>query len=332
MSLSRRLVPAALAGLVAAAGLGLGSSALAGTRTVSVLYAGSLQYQNDQVLGPAFASRYGVRYQGHGGSTLAVAQEIVSGELSGSAFEAIGTKGLAAVGSKIMPWAIAVAAQPLVVAYNPKSRFAPQFKAIATGRKPLKDLFTLLETPGLRLGRTDPATDPQGQAFVLMVELATRLYHLPADTPAKILGNLETSNQIFEEAALPAQIQADALDAESAFLPEAVQFKMPYITLPPALDFADPADNATYAKASFTLPGKPKVTGKALAIYAGPLFLTGAQTGLGVDWVRFLLSPKGQALWHKYAYSATAPAIYGKARLVPPTILKEVRALSRTAS
>jgi molybdate/tungstate transport system substrate-binding protein len=54
----------------------------------------------------------------------------------------------------------------MVVAYNPSSKHASQFKAIADGSKPRSDLFTLLQTPGLKLGRTDPNTDPQGRDFI----------------------------------------------------------------------------------------------------------------------------------------------------------------------
>ena len=74
------------------------------------------------------------------------------------------------------------------MAYNPKSKYASQFKAIADGSKPLQDLFTLMETPGFKLGRTDPAIDPQGRDFIYMLELAQSHYHLPSDTVTKILG------------------------------------------------------------------------------------------------------------------------------------------------
>ncbi len=53
-----------------------------------------------------------------------------------------------------------------MVAYNPNSKYASQFKAIADGTKPLSGLYTLLETPGLKLGRTDPNIDPQGRDFI----------------------------------------------------------------------------------------------------------------------------------------------------------------------
>jgi molybdate/tungstate transport system substrate-binding protein len=322
---------ASLLPVAAAVAFGLvPSAAAAGTPpAVSVLYAGSLAALNDQRLGPAFTRASGIGYSGHGGGSLALAQEIAGGELTGDVFESVGTAALAKVGPKRMPWAVAVASQPLVVAYNPHGRYAAAFAAIARGRRPLRDLFTLLATPGLRLGRTDPAADPQGQAFVLMVRLATRLYRLPADTPRRILGALENPAQVFEETALPAELQAGALDAASAFLPQALALHLPYVALPPALDFAASADASLYASVSLRLPAGRVVRGSPLAIWAGPLVGPGSHTALGVAYVRFLLSPEGQGLWRRAGYTPVAPRVYGRRALVPTAVAREIAALAR---
>ena len=56
---------------------------------------------------------------------------------------------------------------------------ASDFKAYAVGTKSLKGLFTLMQTPGFKLGRTDPNIDPQGRDFIYMLELAQMYYNLP---------------------------------------------------------------------------------------------------------------------------------------------------------
>ncbi len=320
----RAALAGAIALSVASAALAIGASAA--SSPVRVLYAGSLAAINDQILGPAFSKATGVAYQGQGEATLALAHEIVGGQVIGDVFESVGTGGLAAVGSKLMPWAVSVASQPLVVMYNPKSRWAAQFRAIAAGRRPLKDLFTLLETPGLKLGRTNPETDPQGQAFVLMVHLATKLYGLPANTPEKILGPLENANQVFAETALPAELQAGGVDASSGFLPQAMELKLPYIALPPSLDFASAAHAKTYAKVSIVLPmTHKKVVGTPLAIWAGPLFESGSRTALGVRYLEFMMSAKGQADLKKNGFTPLSLPIYGRAGLVPAALKNELR-------
>ena len=147
----------------------------------------------------------------------------------------------------------------IVLAYNPHSKYASQFKAIASGKEPVKNLFALMEKPGFKLGRTDPNTDPQGRAFIYMLELATE-YHLPANTVTKIIGspvNSPKSSQIFEEASLDSTLQSGQLDAASAYLSQAKQLHLDYITLPSAINLGDAADAAQYKKASISIPPPP---------------------------------------------------------------------------
>ena len=124
----------------------------------------------------------------------------------------------------------------MVVAYNPNGKYASQFKAIADGSKPVSDLFTLLQTPGLKLGRTDPNIDPQGRDFIYMLQLAQMYYHLPSDTVAKILGTTDygtaSSPQIYAESALDSTLQSGQLDAASAFVTQAIELHLAYIPLP----------------------------------------------------------------------------------------------------
>lgn len=326
LGLSRRLFAAAAACAVCA-GLSF-APAFAAAPAVSVLYAGSLATLNDQVLAPAFGRADGVGYSGHGGGSLGLAQEIVGGQLTADVFESVGTGALAAVGPKIMPWSVSFGSQRLVLMYNPKGKYAPRFRAIAQGKAPLKSLFTLLQTPGLKLGRTNPGTDPQGQAFVLMVKLAALQFHLPASAVTKILGPIDNPDQLFGETGLPAELQAGGIDAASGFLPEALALKLPYILLPPSLDFASSGEARTYARVSFVLPTSHQVVrGAPLAMWAGPLFESGSHTALGVRWVEFLLSATGQKLLRQQGYTAVTPAVFGRTGLVPAALRKEMRAI-----
>ena len=153
----------------------------------------------------------------------------------------------------------------MVVAYNPKSKYASQFKAIADGKKPLKDLFTLMETPGFKLGRTDPNIDPQGRDFIYMLELAQSYYHLPiehGDQDPRRTSDFGTANssQIYAESSLDSTLQSGQLDAASAFITQAIELHLPYITLPAAINLGDAALAAQYAKATVTItpPGVPR--------------------------------------------------------------------------
>jgi molybdate/tungstate transport system substrate-binding protein len=158
------------------------------TGTVNVAYASSLQFLNEKVVSPAFTSAEGYTFSGRGASSGTLEADIASGEITPNVFESVGGDNITPLEPKFTNWYIQYAGTSMVVAYNPKSKYASQFKAIADGSKPLSSLFTLLQTPGLKLGRTDPNTDPQGRDFIEMLELAQMYYHLPSDTVAKILG------------------------------------------------------------------------------------------------------------------------------------------------
>ncbi len=319
---TRRLVPALLA-LLAVGVAGCGSAATkspAKPSRVSVAYAGSLDYMNDQVIGPAFAKATGIAYSGRGGGSWALAHEIQGGVIQADVFESLGTGPIAALAPKQASWAIGFASSPLVVAYNPKSRFAAQFKAIAQGARPMRDLFTLLATPGLRLGRTNPATDPQGQTFYLMVELAQRIYHLPAGTAQRILGAWNNPQEVFSEEGLPTQLQAGGLDAASAFLPQAQQLKLSYIVLPAQLDFANPADLPLYSSVSMTIPQVGTVHGQVSMLAL--TVLRGKNQAAGDAFAQFALAKAQDHLWRSQGYELIPPVVWGAKSDIPKGLPK----------
>ena len=185
----------------------------------------------------------------------------------------------------------------MVVAYNPKSKYASQFKAIADGSKPLKDLFTLLETPGLKLGRTDPNIDPQGRDFIYMLELAQTYYHLPSDTVAKILGSPDfgsaKSSQIYAESSLDSTLESGQLDAASAFVTQAIELHLAYIPLPAA---DQPRQlrrtRAAYKKATIKLNNGKTKSGSPQVI---DITIIGKPTPAAIAFVKYTLSPAGLA-------------------------------------
>ena len=202
-------------------------------------YASSLEYLNEKVVGPAFTKATGDKYVGQGAASGTLESEIASGEIHPNVFESVGGDNVTPLFPKFTKWYVQYAGTSMVVAYNPKSKYAPEFKAIADGSKPLKDLFTLMETPGFKLGRTDPNIDPQGRDFVYMLELAQSYYHLPSNTVTKILGGpagSANSPQIYAESSLDSTLQSGQLDASSAFITQAIELHLDYIPLPTAIN------------------------------------------------------------------------------------------------
>ncbi|HEX4213128.1 MAG TPA: extracellular solute-binding protein [Candidatus Dormibacteraeota bacterium] len=293
--------------------------------TANVAYAASLENLNEKVIGPDFTKKTGYPYQGRGAGSKAVSADIASGEISPNVFESVGGKPIEALEPKFTSWYVQFAASPIVLAYNPQSQYASQFEAIAKGTKPISSLFSLLETPGLKLGRTDPNVDPQGAAFIEMLMLAQQTYNLPSDTVQNILGapaSSSSSPEIFDEAAVLPRLQAGQLDCSSAYLSEAVQLHLKYISLPASINLGDPSKAADYAKATFTLASGEAATGAPAVI---DITTIGTTDKAAADaFVAYVLSSKGLALHKQGGYSLLKPKIFGKKSAAPAAVRKEI--------
>jgi molybdate/tungstate transport system substrate-binding protein len=297
--------------------------------TASVAYASSLQFLNEKVAAPAFTTATGYKYSGRGDSSGALEADIAGGEITPNVFEAVGGDNIMPLEPKFTKWFIPYAGTQMVVAYNPKSKYATQFKAYADGSKPLKGLFTLLQTPGLKLGRTDPNIDPQGRDFIYMLELAQMHYNLPKDTVSKILGTSDygtsNSSQIYAESALDSTLQSGQLDASSAFITQAVELHLPYIKLPSAINLGDAALADQYAKATVTIkpPGMPKST-KMGSPQVIDITIVGKPTPAGTAFVKYTLSPAGLAQYKQGGFTLITPTVTGDASAVPSAVTSEL--------
>ncbi|HET7017875.1 MAG TPA: extracellular solute-binding protein [Streptosporangiaceae bacterium] len=287
------------------------SSAPKPSGTAHVAYASSLSFLNEKLFGPAFETAEGFKYSGVAGASGALEAEIASKEISPGVFEAVGGDNITPLEPKFTSWYVQYASTSIVLAYNPKSKYASQFKAFASGKEPLSKLFTLLTTSGFKLGRTDPNIDPQGRAFIYMLELAQMKYHLPASIVTKILGGPladAKSPEIFEEASLDSTLQSGQLDAASAYLNQAIELHLPYITLPDDINLGNPADASNYAKASITITGNVKKTGSPLAI---DITTIGPPSPAALAFVKYVLSPAGLAVYKQGGYTLLKPTLTG---------------------
>ena len=100
----------------------------------------------------------------HAQGADAVAQSIVDGSLRADVFVPITAEPMQTVlraGKARVSRAIA--RTELVILYSPKSRFVNQFAAAASGKA---DLWEVLQQPGLRFARSNPAADPSGHSII----------------------------------------------------------------------------------------------------------------------------------------------------------------------
>ncbi|MEP7023489.1 MAG: extracellular solute-binding protein [Actinomycetota bacterium] len=284
-------------------------------------YAASLAFLNEKIVGPAFAAATGLQYSGQAGPSDGLSKEIDSGEITPDVFESVGGDPIAALEPKFTSWYVQYATTSIVLAYNPKSKYASQFKAIGSGKEPIKDLFSILQKPGFKLGRTDPNLDPQGRAFIYMLELAQAKYHLPASSVTKILGSATgsaNSSEIFDEAALEPRLQAGQLDAASAYLSQAIQLHLSYIKLPTAINLGDAALADQYKKASVTITGNVVKHGSPLVIDITAI----NNSAVGAKFAAYVLSPAGLALHKQGGYTLLKPTLTGTG--APAAVMSEL--------
>ncbi len=292
--------------------------------TVSVAYASSLQYLNEKVVAPAFTKAEGYKFSGRGGASGDLEADIASGEISPNVFESVGGDNITPLQPKFTKWYIQYAGTQIVVAYNPNSKYASQFKAIASGKEPLQSLFTLMQTPGFKLGRTDPNVDPQGRDFIYMLELAQMYYHLPADTVTKIVGSplaSPSSKQIYAESALDATLQSGQLDASSAFITQAVELHLPYIKLPAAISLCCEANAAQYAKATITLTNGKTKSGSPQVI---DITLIGKPTPAASRSSSTRSPRTGLAQYKQGGFTLLTPTATGDTSAIPAAIKSEL--------
>ena len=284
---------------------------------VSVAYAGSLVNLMEKKVGPAFTQATGYPYAGEGKGSSALANEI-KGKISFpdvfiSASPAVNTTLMGAANGNYVSWYAPFIRSSLVIGYNPNGKFAADFRAVSGGSK---SWYSVLEEPGIRIGRTDPALDPKGVRTIIMTELAQTYYNQPG-LSSKILGPASNTSQIFPEEELVARLTSGQLDAGFFYLNEATDASIPYVTLPTQINMGDPSLNSDYARASYTDPKTGAVTKGSAIVYTITVLNTGKNRAGAIAFVQFLFSSRGQALFSNDGLSAVTPKVSGDATAVP---------------
>ena len=304
--------------------------AAAAVAPVRVLYAGSLINVFEHDLGPAFARRTGVAVLGRAGGSTALAHLIRDGLVPADVFvsadPAVNQILAPRPGAPSVAWFLTFGSTSMVIAYAPGSRFAPALRGAVdpgptgTAEPAFQDRawFRVLATPGLRLGRTDPALDPKGYRTLFVLQLAERYYREP-DLAVRLLGIEENPAQIFPEEALFGRLASGQLDAGFFYLVEAIAQRLPYLTLPRALNLADPARAATYAQAAYRDPAGVTHRGAPI-LYTVTIPSSARNTDGAARFVAFLLGREGRDLLAARGILGTPILAGGEAAGVPPSL------------
>ncbi len=234
-----RLLAVAAAGVAAFA-----VTAAQAAQTVTVLYAGSLVTPMEGPVKAALRAR-GIDFEGQPGGSKELANLILAGVRSPDVFISVNPQIVAQLGDRIAS-ATTFAGTSLGVAWSPSSKYATLFDGVAAGRTPLQHA---LETPGLRIGRTDPQLDPKGAYTVEGVTM-----WLGPQAERRLLGDDENPAQIFPEQDLLARVDTGQADVAFFYRTEAIARNYRFVALPGA---AAMTDRITYTLALMRRPAHP---------------------------------------------------------------------------
>jgi len=271
---------------------------------LQVAYAGSMGSMMDGAVRPAIAKALGAELQGRASGSTGLANLILASSIRPDVFISVTPGPMRAVlrAGKAKS-AIPIARTEMVIAYSPKSQYAPALaKAGGAGAA---SWWQILQTPGFRFGRTDPNTDPQGLNIIFVMQLAEAYCHQPG-LAEKILGPQINPQQIFQEPQVMARLQAGQLDAGSAYKTQPAALGLPFMTLPPEINLGSASMEKEYAKVSVTLNGKTHQP-SPLVFYAAVL-ADAPQPKLASRFLTWLQSSEARQIFDRFHYDPPAGA------------------------
>jgi molybdate/tungstate transport system substrate-binding protein len=170
--------------------------------------------------GPAFQSATGYSVTGYSAGSKALATDIKGKVYQGDVFISASPKVNATLeGAKNgnwVSWYGEFAKAPLVIGYNPNSKFAADLKS--------KPWWQVITEPGFKLGFTDPATDPKGELVAEALTATAKSQNLPALTAIE-----NNKSDVFPEETLVGRLQAGQLDAGFFYTSESTPAKIPTV-------------------------------------------------------------------------------------------------------
>ena len=188
-------------------------------------------------------------------------------------------------------WYARFARNRMVLMYSPKSKFASTIDST--------NWYKILESKGVQTGRSDPALDPNGYRSLIVMRLA-ELYYKEKGLTDRLVANSSAHVVRPKEVDLMGLLQAGEIDYAWSYESVAQAAKLPYVTLPRAIDLSDPAGSAQYALASVRIPGNTprdsvELKGEPI-LYGFTVPRDAPHKALGEKFAAFLVSDAGKRI------------------------------------
>jgi len=217
-------------------------------------------------------------------------------------------------------WAVKFATTEIVIARTQASRYADEITA--------ENWAEILLRPDVLVSHPDPAIDPCGYYTRMAWELAER--HAP-DRPdglaARLAAKSSAKYQRPDALSVLGLLQSRAVDYAFVYRCHAVDHHLPHIRLGDAMSLGQPALENDYKAVRVTVPD---YRGKNVTIEGRPIAFglsiskRSHQAAQAERFVRFLLSPKAQAVLRRSEIEPLVPPRGSSWSGVPPAWLTEV--------
>ncbi len=212
-------------------------------------------------------------------------------------------------GKTFADWYIGFASNAITFVYTPQSKGAADITA--------DNWYRALAEPGVRIGRSNPDTDPSGYQTLQMLKLAEQYYHQPGLSDA-ILANAPKTYIRDTETDLIGALQTGEIDYLAIYKSDAIQHDFKYIPLPPQIDLSDASQAAAYAQATVST-ANGDLSANPIT-YALTIPTNAEQPEWAARWIAFLLGPDGQKILADRGFGDVQPAIAQNAARLPASL------------
>ncbi len=205
---------------------------------------------------------------------------------------------------KFASWNIEFARNTMVIAYTKKSKYANEINS--------SNWYDILTRPGVIYGHSDPNADPCGYRTLMVWQLAEKYYKIPG-LYQRLQAHCPPGNVRPKEVDLIALLQSGDMDYAFEYQSLAVQHGLKFVKLPNQINLSQAEYADFYAQAKVkvngTTPGTTVIkTGKPI-IYGLTIPNNAPHPQLALEFVQFLLGPRGQAIMTKCGQPPIVPAV-----------------------
>lgn len=265
------------------------------TGNITVLFAASLKDVMNRLIIPDFQSSYFIRVNALYDTSGNLATDLQGGMKADIFMSADSSYNVALMkssvkGSKqfISSWYTYWTRSRLGIAFSTKSPFVNEFRCILNGSK---NWFDVLDHSIMKIGRTDPNTDPKGYRTIILTRLAEIFYNR-SGIVKQVLGSPTNNLQIYSEANLESLLVNGDIDAGFFYEGEhAWDTQNKFIPLDRHIDMSDPALNWYYTRANYT--GTKGVKYGSAIIYTITITNSALNIAGATTFVRYLRSLVG---------------------------------------